>query len=973
MELMPPSSPQEGSYHHLYMTARTSHSAIRPFIGLSACLVASAALAGPANFDLPTQLGQVVVQASRPPMLGLSTQSPVKILTATALRDLGVDNLGQALRLMPIFGSANGLGTASTNKFTNGGEQSADLFDLNHSRLVVLVNDQRWIQGAQGDTDLSTFPVALIQKIEVYPARGAVRYGDAAIAGVINIITVPTLNGVMATAGTGESRGSGHWDGNHTWASLALGRRGKSSGLMALLSWSRQDGIFASARSLTAGPLPGTGLSRLSPITPYGQFEFVPSSGPYASSSLCPVQADGARLCNLTATPGAAGGFSPLTAGDRFNTLPYNYLIMPLQQWGLYVSGFRDIGDDIRANASIFVGRRTASQEGSPTTLTLGTSGLPISISAAQPYNPFGVALEASGPNANLLALSQSMSALGPVVFNDTSDTYRATLSLRGSIDHHAPSPWKWHVAYLWSSSRVSDQNRGRVNLSNLALALASPAVCASVPACTPINLFEGPGGITPAMSAFIGLPERNHIANTLETVSASISQADFFRLPAGPVALAVGYQYQARHGDFQPDPAAAQGIDSAVPLLRVPAYIGGYHGNAVWTETVAPLIGGKHALTLGGGVRVYDFSHTGSGAVGEATLTFDATRNLSLQAGWAQGFRTPDLRELGQPSPASAAAISDPCSNYTTIGVASAVAAACAAAGVPGSYIQSNPDVQTLKIGNPALQAERSNNIWLSAKWIPSSAPGLSIDMAYYRIDIRSAISRLSAQQTLLDCYELQAAFACSGIDRAPDGELTVVSTEGFNSQSIATDWLTGGLRYAWATSFGEFSVHGDVAWTPEYRVVTVTANGTSVVDLAGVELGSGSPSGIPRWDGTGSLDWRDGPWDAGWLIRAFGPMTEACTDRYAGTPLSYAALGLCSEPDLTNSRLSRNELGTTFYHDLYFTYRISRQLSLTAGIDNILNQGPPVSVLQPLHYDASIYPAPGRTLYASFTLRMQ
>ena len=955
------------------MNRRTIHSAAKPFIGLCAGLLAGAALAGPAESVPPTQLGQVVVQASRPPALGLSTQAPVKVLTATALRDLGVDNLGQALRLVPIFGSANGLGTVSTNKFTNGGEQSADLFDLTNSRLVVLVNGERWIQGAQGDTDLSTFPVALIQRIEVYPARGAVRYGDAAIAGVINIITVPAFNGVMASAGTGESLGSGHWDGNHTWASLALGRRGRSSGLMALLSWSRQDGIPASARGLTAGPLPGTGLSRLSPITPYGQFEFTPTSGPYATSSLCPVQPDGARLCNLTATPGAPGGFSPLGATDRFNTFPYDDLIMPLQQWGLYVSGFHELGNGIRANVSIFVGRRTARQDGPPTTLTLGTSGLPISVSAAQPYNPFGVALEASGPNANLIALSQSMSALGPVVFNDTSDTYRATFSLRGSIDRDATSPWSWHLAYLWSSSRVQDQNQGRVNLSNLALALGSPTVCASIPGCTPINLFAGPAGITPAMSAFISLPEQNRIANTLQTVSASISQADLFRLAAGPVAFGIGYQYEARYGNFAPNAAAAQGIDSAAPLLQVPYYSGGYHGNALWAETVAPLIGGKRALTLGGGVRVYDFSHTGTGAVGETTLTFDATQDMSLQAGWAQGFRTPDLRELGEPSPASAAAVSDPCSNYTAVGVASAVAATCAAAGVPASYVQTNPDVQRLNIGNPALQAERSNNLWLSAKWLPRSAPGLSLNMAYYRININNAISRLSAQQTLLECYALQAAFACSGISRASDGQLTVVSTEGFNSQQIATDWLTGGFRYALRTSFGELSARADLAWTPEYRVITATSKGTSVTELAGVELGSGSPSGIPRWQGTGSVDWRYGPWDAGWLVKAFGPMSEACTDHYAGTSLSYTALGLCSQPDLTNSRLSRNELATTFYHDLYFGYQISRRLSVTAGIDNILNQAPPVSVLQPLHYDPSIYPAPGRTLYASVTYKTQ
>lgn len=943
---------------------------LKELIGLCGCLAAGAALGSPQQVHSPSRLGQVLVEASRPPALGLATHAPVKVLTATALRNLGVDNLGQALQLVPIFGSANGLGTGRTSKFTNGGEQSADLFDLSNSRVVILVNGQRWIQGFQGDTDLSTFPVALIQRIEVYPARGAIRYGDGAIAGVVDIITAPSFNGAMASAGSGISQGGGHWDGRHTWASLALGRRGRSSGLVALLSWSDQNAISAADRALSSGPLALTGTSRLSPITPYGQFEFEPASGPYATSSLCPRQSNGVPLCDLTASP-TGGAYLPKTSRDVFNTFPYNDLIMPLKQWGLYVSGFHRLADGIKADASLFFGRRTTSQMGPPSTLTLGTSGLPISVSAAQPYNPFGVALSATGPEPNLIALSESMSALGPVVFHDASDTYRATVSFQGSVARHALSPWRWHLNYLWSSSRVDDENQGRVDLGNLALALGSPSVCASVPGCTPVNLFAGPQAITPAMSAFIGLPERNRIANTLQTVDASVSQADLVRLPAGPVALGAGYQYEARHGDFQPDPAAAQGIDSAVPLLRVPAYVGGYDGNAVWGETVVPLIGGRHALTLGGGVRLYHFSDTGSGHVGEATLSFDATRDVSLQAGWAQGFRTPDLRELGQAMPGAAASINDPCSHYTAAGVAPAVAAACAAAGVPASYVQTNPQAQTLKIGNAAIGPEESDNTWLSGKWDPRAVPGLAINLAYYRIEVNNAISRPSAQQTLIDCYALGNALSCSGIYRAPDGQLTTVSTQALNAQSILTDWVTGGFRYDWSTSFGAFGLRGDVAWTRRYTVSTPGAHGVSVQDLAGVELGSGSPSGIPRWSGTGSLNWQSGPLSAGWVVRAIGPMTEACTDRYAGTSLSYTALGLCSQPDFTNSRLSRNELGTTLFHDLYFRYLFSRSLSLTAGVENLFNRNPPTSVLAPLHYDPSIYPAPGRTLYASLSFK--
>ncbi len=960
--------PAHGAVPKRHRPARWRRSLLALCVALLSHHAAAATQQGPAA----AQIGPVLIEARQPSVLGLQTHAPVKVLTATALHNLGVENLGQALRLMPLFGSSNGLGTGKTSKFTNGGEQSADLFDLTNSRVVILVNGQRWIQGFQGDTDLSTFPVALIQKIEVYPARGSVAYGDGAIAGVVNIITVPSFNGVMTSAGTGMSHGNGHWDGQRTWASLALGRRDTSSGLMALLSWSDQNGVSSAARKLTGAPLAGTGTTRESPITPYGQFTFVPTSGPYANSSLCPVQSTGSRLCNLTASPAASGGYVPFSASQAFNTLPYNDLIMPLKQWGFYVSGFHDLGGGVRADASVFVGRRTASQSGAPSTITLGTSGLPISVSANQPYNPFAMALDASGANANLLTLSQRFTGLGPVVFHDRSDTYRATVSLTGSLGRGERSPWRWHIQYLWSSSRVDNQNQGRINLNNLALALASPTVCAAVPQCTPLNLFGGPGGMTAAMLQFIGLPEHNQIANSLQTLNVKLAERRLLDLPGGPLALGVGYQYLARHGDFTPDPAASQGIDSAVPMLQVPAYIGGYTGNALWAQSIVPIIGGVHALTLGAGMRVYRYSDTGTGHVAEATLTFDARADLTLQAGWTQGFRTPDLRELGQSMPGAAATISDPCNNYGAGVVAPAVAAACTAAGIPAGYIQTNNQVQNLKVGNPALQAERSENAWLSAKWTPRSVPGLSLNVAYYRIRINHAIGRLSAQQTLLDCYDLGSASSCAGIDRAPDGQLLVISTQATNDQSIFTDWLTGGLQYAWRTAIGRFSVRSDLAWTHHYTIATATSHGMTVQELAGVELGSGSPSGIPSWGGTAMLEWTRGPWDAGWQVTAIGPMSEACTDRYDGTPYSYTALGLCSEPDPSNPSLSRNHLGTTLYQDVYLDYRFTHRLTVTAGVDNLFGTAPPVSITQPSHYDPSIYRAPGQTVYASMDYRI-
>lgn len=125
----------------------------RSFFALGAGLLAHSAAAAPQRGPAPRQIA---------PVLGLDTHAPVTTLTTTALHNLGVQNLAQALRLMPLFSSSNGLGTGKTSKFSNGAEQSADLCDLTNSRVVFLINGQRWVQGLQGSTDPSTFPVALI-------------------------------------------------------------------------------------------------------------------------------------------------------------------------------------------------------------------------------------------------------------------------------------------------------------------------------------------------------------------------------------------------------------------------------------------------------------------------------------------------------------------------------------------------------------------------------------------------------------------------------------------------------------------------------------------------------------------------------------------------------------------------------------------------------------------------------------------
>jgi len=73
------------------------------------------------------------------------------------------------------------------------------------SHVLILVDGIRLNQaGVSGSSDLSQFPMALVQRIEYIRGPRSALYGSDAIGGVINIITTREQNGTTATAGVGS-------------------------------------------------------------------------------------------------------------------------------------------------------------------------------------------------------------------------------------------------------------------------------------------------------------------------------------------------------------------------------------------------------------------------------------------------------------------------------------------------------------------------------------------------------------------------------------------------------------------------------------------------------------------------------------------------------------------------------------------------------------------------------------------------
>ena len=63
------------------------------------------------------------------------------------------------------------------------------------NNVLVLVDGQRLNENDLTGADLSTIPMSQIERIEILRGGGAVRYGNGAVAGVVNIITKKPVPG----------------------------------------------------------------------------------------------------------------------------------------------------------------------------------------------------------------------------------------------------------------------------------------------------------------------------------------------------------------------------------------------------------------------------------------------------------------------------------------------------------------------------------------------------------------------------------------------------------------------------------------------------------------------------------------------------------------------------------------------------------------------------------------------------------
>ena len=935
---------------------------------------------------------EVVVTGSRIRRNPLEEAAPILEISKQDIDRSGLTSLGDYLQRLSSSGGALNTKFNSSGNFgfppdgggIGAGAAQIDLRFLGSKRTLVLVDGVRWVNGSSASgissaTDLNTIPVGIIDRVEVLEDGASAVYGSDAIAGVINIITKKDFEGFEITAyGGGYDEG----DGKVQEYNVSFGAIGDRTSAFVNIGFTDQEAILARDREQSATPIPfvtsGQGGSS---GTPQGRFFFTdPNTG---------TDVDCALNDGVTGSPfydpadpcGAGDDYHPFATADRFNFSQFNLVLTPSERTNVYAQVQHELSDNVRVYAKTLFNNRKSTNQAAPEPLFIGSEAGngnlldTISVDVTNPFNPFGFTVDA---NTNSYFFGRRPLEGGPRVFQQNVDTWYISGGLVGEFQA-AGRDFYWDVNVAKSQNRADQIKRGGYNSRRLQQAVGPLSECQAP--CVPFDYFggqgDGSGTITADQLAWIGFVQKDVSEQELTDFTANIT-GDLFEIPGGMVAFAAGLERREQTGFFQPDSVVIAGESAGVPSSPTN---GEFDVDEFYVELDIPLLSGvtlADQLDVNLAVRTSDYSTFGNETTSKFGVSYRPVSNWLIRASVAEGLRAPGIGELFGSSARFDQTLADPCSDFngTIPGNTPADAATianCVFLGVPsdGSYVQFNPQISVTTGGNPNLAPEESDSTMVglvyNANWTDNVGwiEDFGFELTYYQHELNGAVQALDAEVQLNGCVATLDPALCDAISRTGGGVINGFANQLTNIGGIETSGFDVKINYlSPEMSIGQIQLTWMATQLDEYTQIVPTSAGFVDVALEGTETGDPEQA-YPelKWNLMGEL-FRD-TWSASANLRFIDEVTENC----AG--LGLGGLGLCSD-----ETAEINKIDSTFYLDLQGTWRpasMSDRLTLTAGINNVLDEDPPPCFSCALNgFDATTYDVPGMFFYARAIWRM-
>jgi outer membrane receptor protein involved in Fe transport len=596
---------------------------------------------------------------------------------------------------------------------------SINLRGLGADSTLVLINGRRVSTTGTSNgqfVDVSTIPVAAIERVEVLTDGASAIYGSDAIGGVVNFILRDDFNGAETSIRYGAA-----YDGEAAElnASQVLGWSNDRARLLAVYDHYRRDPLANADRDFAAN----------SDLRPFGGSDFSLNNANPATI-VFPI---------LAAVPGGQDGAS-LTPGDFIagqsnlhNNNEGQDIFGEQDRDSIYLSG----GFDLTPSFELFAEARASQRE-----YRRQSGGAIGSFITVPSTHPGFVELS---PGATMMMINYNfIDDLGPIIATGGNDS----LGFAAGASARLSETWRFEISGLWGREDGRYRTDNAVNLARLNETLGGAN---ADPGFDPLvdGYFNplGDGSHSPAnvLSYIRGWAETEY-RSEMSGVGLGVD-GEVFDLPAGAVSIALGAEYREESYDSR-----TREFTSSLSVRLVDAPEESREVLAYYAEARVPVIAphnrvfGIYQLDLSLAARHEDTSNGGADTTPKIGLTWSPFEGLLVRTSWGESFKSPSLTETVAGNQAALVfPIADPLSGTGTT------------------------TTLILQGTNPDLASERAETWTAGFTLRPPGASGFSFDLNWFRIDFQDRIASANNPFTVLTNPTLYAPI----ISRDPDDAL--------------------------------------------------------------------------------------------------------------------------------------------------------------------------------------------------------
>jgi outer membrane receptor protein involved in Fe transport len=856
--------------------------------------------------------------------------------------------------------------------------------------------------------DLDQIPAAMIDHVEVVTGGASATYGSDAVAGVINFVLKKDfeglevdgtlggdqhtqhnslMDGLLQDAITGTGAGSpcvvqcltpvsipgNVFDGGNEDASVIFGANSPDDkgNVTAYFEFRNQEPVAEGSRDfsackLTSGTTVGSGACTGSE----NSNGWYPLQGPGCPGGSSP---GGSGTCTVVGTNLLSIPQAGTTPSSLFNSNHYAYIQRADTR---YLAGFEahyDFNQHISLYSEFSFMNDRSDEHIAPDGLFFG--GNTFDPNGAGGYNincnnPLLSTQEAGiigcspgGTNSVDVLIGRRNIEGGPRDTYYEHTNFRGVLGLKGDFGGDDAWQYDFYGSYYYTSLYDASSNY----LSNTRIQNALDVVdvggvptCESVvngssPGCVPYNIFQT-GGVTQAALNYL-----NIVGTEYGTTQEQIVEGDItgdlgkygIKSPwaTDGIGVSFGFDWRRDQLNFQPDAIIGSGDLSGGS--GVGATIN--NGIGVWEgygETHIPIVQKApfaDLIEVDGGVRYSAYSTGPTPTTYKVGFQWAPIEDVRLRASYQVAIRAPSIIELYDPvtitQSDSFGVNGDPCAGATP----TYTLAQCENTGVTasqyGHIVQCFADqCDASSGGNPDLKPETADTYSVGATITPRFLKGFTASIDWWDIKEMGFVGSLPPNIIVSECALTGQATFCDLIHRAP--------STGFLFGPSSTS--AGGYVVGSGTNIAAGEVSG-IDFQGSYRLdledVGAKGVGSLSFDLNGSLMLKDSTDlpGITPYDCTGLFGskcqtvnpaWRHTfrvTWNTPWNVLA------SLQWRYiSGVSLDTNS----SNPTLNDGVYDafNAHMPAVSYLDLSGEWRVNTHLTVRGGINNILDQDPPV-----------------------------